>query len=66
MRAMCGSVVGIEEGKHSGVASRCVSEGIWMSSPSGSGAWIDRWWLVLLIVFGLVFIATLAFFHPSY
>ena len=37
-----------------------------MSVSSKQGAWLDRWWPLLLIVFGLVFLATLAFFQPSY
>ena len=28
--------------------------------------WLDRWWPVLLIGFGLIFISALAFFKPSY
>lgn len=35
-----------------------------MSSGSKSGIWLDRWWPLLLIMFGLVFISTLAFFSP--
>jgi hypothetical protein len=28
------------------------------------GSWLDRWWPLLLISFGLLFIGTLALFHP--
>jgi len=37
-----------------------------MSRSHKSESWLDRWWLLLLILFGLVFISVLAFFHPSY
>jgi hypothetical protein len=35
-----------------------------MSSESPS--WIDRWWPLLLILFGLTFISVLAFFAPMH
>ena len=37
-----------------------------MSHSSKGGLWLDHWWPVLLITFGLIFIGTLAFFHPSF
>jgi hypothetical protein len=35
-----------------------------MSEKHGSESLIDRYWQVALIVFALVFIFTLALFHP--
>jgi hypothetical protein len=35
-----------------------------MSSSNESQSWLDRWWLLLLILFGLLFISVLAFFNP--
>jgi len=35
-----------------------------MSSSNGSGPWLDRWWPLLLILFGVTFISVLAGFHP--
>jgi hypothetical protein len=35
-----------------------------MSAESPS--WIDRWWGLLLIIFGLIFISTLVFFKPMH
>ena len=26
--------------------------------------WIDRWWTVLVILFGLIFVGVLVSFHP--
>jgi len=43
-----------------------VKEDAGMSRSHKSESWLDRWWLLLLILFGLVFISVLAFFHPSY
>jgi hypothetical protein len=39
-------------------------EEIFMSA--GSPSWIDRWWGLLLIVFGLIFISALVFFKPMH
>ena len=35
-----------------------------MSSPHDEESWIDRWWLPLLILFGLLFVAVLVTFNP--
>ena len=37
-----------------------------MSHPTKPGMWFDRWWPLLVILFGVIFIATLAFFHPTH
>jgi hypothetical protein len=29
-------------------------------------SWLDRWWPLLVIVFGVTFISTLVFFHPHF
>jgi hypothetical protein len=28
--------------------------------------WLDRWWPTLVILFGILFVAVLDSFHPSY
>ena len=35
-----------------------------MSTSSESQSWLDRWWPLLLVLFGLGFISILAFFAP--
>jgi hypothetical protein len=35
-----------------------------MSSSDGGGPWLDKYWPLLVIGFGLIFIGTLALFHP--
>jgi steroid 5-alpha reductase family enzyme len=29
-------------------------------------SWIDTWWPLLVILFGVTFISTLVFFHPHF
>jgi hypothetical protein len=36
-----------------------------MSSSSNSLSWFDRWWPLLVILYGLLFIATLVTFAPT-
>jgi hypothetical protein len=36
-----------------------------MSSSSESQSWLDRWWLLLLILFGLIFVSILVTFSPT-
>lgn len=33
-------------------------------SSSHETPWIDRWWPLFLILFGLVFVSVLTLFHP--
>ncbi len=35
-----------------------------MSASHESKSWIDTWWPLLVILFGVLFISTLVFFHP--
>jgi hypothetical protein len=35
-----------------------------MSSPHEQESWVDRWWILLVILFGLLFVALLFSFHP--
>jgi len=35
-----------------------------MSSSSHAEPWVERWWPLLVIGFGLVFVTVLATFHP--
>jgi hypothetical protein len=36
-----------------------------MSSSSESLSWLDRWWPLLLILFGLTFVTVLVTFSPT-
>lgn len=36
-----------------------------MSASSKRESWVDRWWPLLLILFGLVFVSALVTFHPT-
>jgi hypothetical protein len=36
-----------------------------MSASNGSESWLDRWWGLLLITFGLIFVSVLVSFHPT-
>lgn len=36
-----------------------------MSVASEREAWVDRWWPLLLIVFGVIFVTVLVTFKPS-
>ncbi|RXH56769.1 hypothetical protein GRAN_0079 [Granulicella sibirica] len=36
-----------------------------MSSPNESGAGIERWWQLLVILFGLIFLTLLVSFSPT-
>lgn len=35
-----------------------------MSESNHSEPWIETWWPLLVIVFGLIFVGTLVSFHP--
>jgi len=35
-----------------------------MSSSRKQVSWVDRWWILLVIIFGLLFVAMLDSFHP--
>ena len=39
-------------------------DGVWMSSPKES--WLDRWWPLLLILFGIACVVILDVFHPMH
>jgi hypothetical protein len=36
-----------------------------MSLASKREPWVDRWWLVLLILFGLIFVSFIVTFKPG-
>jgi hypothetical protein len=36
-----------------------------MSSSSESVSWLDRWWPLLVILYGVIFVAVLASFSPT-
>jgi hypothetical protein len=42
-----------------------VKEKVEMSSSSQTESWMDRWWPLLLIVFGLIFVTLLTTFAPT-
>ena len=35
-----------------------------MSLASGRESWVDRWWLLLLILFGVIFVTFIVVFKP--
>jgi hypothetical protein len=35
-----------------------------MSSSNGSGSWLDNWWPLLVILYGVLFVSVLNCFHP--
>lgn len=35
-----------------------------MSSSENSGFWLDRWWPLLVILFGVIFVSILVSFKP--
>jgi hypothetical protein len=36
-----------------------------MSSSSESMSWLERWWSLLLIIYGVIFVAVLTQFAPT-
>jgi len=36
-----------------------------MSLATERESWVDRWWPLLLILFGVVFVSVLVSFHPA-
>jgi hypothetical protein len=34
-------------------------------SSSSSEVWLDRWWPLLVILFGVIFVSILVSFHPT-
>jgi hypothetical protein len=40
-------------------------EDVEMSASSESVSWLDRWWMLLLILFGVIFVAILTTFSPT-
>jgi len=36
-----------------------------MSSSTESGSWLDSWWPLLVILFGLIFVSILVTFSPK-
>ncbi len=36
-----------------------------MSLASERGSWVDRWWPLLLILFGVIFVTCLVSFNPT-
>ncbi|MBB5329786.1 hypothetical protein HDF14_003408 [Edaphobacter lichenicola] len=35
-----------------------------MSSSSESSSWLESWWPLLVILFGVIFVTALVTFHP--
>lgn len=44
---------------------RWVKEDVRMSLASERESWLDRWWLLLVICFGLIFVSILIMFKPG-
>lgn len=36
-----------------------------MSSSSESASWLDRWWPLLVIIFGVIFVSVIVSFSPT-
>lgn len=36
-----------------------------MSAPSGSKSWLDQWWPLLVILYGVMFVLILANWQPT-
>jgi steroid 5-alpha reductase family enzyme len=36
-----------------------------MSSSTESMSWVDRWWPLLVILFGVIFVTVLVTFNPT-
>jgi steroid 5-alpha reductase family enzyme len=36
-----------------------------MSSSTESMSWVDRWWPLLVILFGVIFVTVLVSFNPT-
>jgi hypothetical protein len=36
-----------------------------MSSSSASASWLDRWWPLFVILFGVIFVSVLVTFSPT-
>ncbi len=36
-----------------------------MSASNEAGSWVDRWWQVLVILFGVIFVTILDTFAPT-
>jgi hypothetical protein len=36
-----------------------------MSSSNGSGSWLENWWGLLVILYGVLFVSILVSFHPT-
>jgi len=39
-------------------------EDVAMSSSSESASWLDRWWPLLVIIFGVIFVSVIVSFSP--
>jgi hypothetical protein len=37
-----------------------------MSATQNSSHWLDTWWPLFVILFGILFVSWLVSFHPSY
>jgi len=37
-----------------------------MSSLHESQSWFDRWWPLLVILYGVLFVSLITMFHPSW
>ena len=40
-------------------------EDVEMSSSSESASWLDRWWPLLVIIFGVIFVSVIVSFSPT-
>jgi hypothetical protein len=60
LRRFAGSQLGFESGQGEKWSRRIVE----MSSSSESSSWLESWWPLLVILFGVIFVTALVTFHP--
>ncbi len=61
-----GAAVGAELGCRLGFERDDQEEFAMSEHHHEEASWLDRWWPLLVIVFGVTFISTLVFFHPQF
>jgi steroid 5-alpha reductase family enzyme len=44
---------------------KVVKEDVEMSSSAESMSWVDRWWPLVVILFGVIFVTVLVTFNPT-
>jgi hypothetical protein len=47
------------------ISLKLEKEDVEMSSSSESASWLDRWWPLLIIIFGVIFVSVIVSFSPT-